>query len=161
MEAVGVLSALIIIRLLHTFMGQENWRQQAIHSICDNQGVVNQLNKVTERSMTVGEYYLPDSNILLQSIQEIKNLEIVGFQIEISYEKAYQDKNTKNLGPLTDHAALNVEADKKAKMIHVDTLIDLHNNELAYPEAGLYLKFDSKRMCSNVHKRVVVAYTLT
>ena len=111
--------------------------------------------------MTVGEHYLPDSNILLQSIQEIKNFEIVGFQIEISYEKAYQDKNTKNLGPLTDHAALNVEADKKAKMIHVDTLIDLHNNELAYPEAGLYLKFDSKRMCSNVHKRVVVAYTLT
>ena len=113
LEAVGILSSLVIIRLLHLYMGQGNREQQEIKVICDNKGVVNQLTRVRERSMNVGDYNLPDCDVLMQSRKEILALEDRGFRVSISYEKAHQDR-TKYAGPLKFRAALNVEADIQA-----------------------------------------------
>ena len=134
-ETIGVLSALVILRKLHTFFGIPTTFHGLVSLWCDNLGTVKMVKKFETRSLTVSEHGAPDIDVILQIGAEMNKLISYGYLVEIHHIKAHQ-KTPHHTHPLSWPIHLNKEADWLAKSAHLKKIIP-HNNTIRYPASNL------------------------
>jgi hypothetical protein len=112
-EACGVLSALVHIQALVLLLksSSNDNRPEKFLILCDNESVVKTLNKFKTKTAEIKDYYSPDFDILDGIVQLWRQLLHDKVNITMKHIKGHQDKTTSSL---SDHAKLNIAADKLA-----------------------------------------------
>jgi ribonuclease HI len=111
-ESYGILLSIKIIQLSLLYMTQHNiqLKQQQIKLICDNEAIVNTVNKFRCSRMSLKQHFGPDADTIRAIIIGLKSIERE-CKIEIHHIDGHQDKHNNSL---TKEAALNVKADSLA-----------------------------------------------
>lgn len=67
--------------------------QRAIEVICDNKSHINRLTRHCKQLMKLTEYYKADTDIIIQILSQIHQLETDKNLILLTHIKGHQDKN--------------------------------------------------------------------
>jgi hypothetical protein len=112
-EACGVLSAIIHVQAIVKYQKMKGINNQKIHALllCDNETVTKTLNKTKYYKPSIKDYFSPDFDIIDEISKWRRNLYNEGIIITIKHIKGHQDRQAREL---SDHAKLNVHADKLA-----------------------------------------------
>jgi hypothetical protein len=112
-EAMGMLGSFLILEALSNFRIGNNMSASVIEAtiICDNKSVVDTVNKFRCQGTCLKDFYSPDADILQEITKIRENLANLNVTTKITHVKGHQDR-TSNV--LSDHAILNIEADKLA-----------------------------------------------
>lgn len=114
-ESYGILSALVSIqKLLSRYEEEEELiNQRTIEIICDNKSLINRLSRHRKQLMKLTEYYKADTDIILQILHQIHQLEARNNLVLLTNIKGHQDK-VKAAYHLNFFDKLNIEADCEA-----------------------------------------------
>jgi hypothetical protein len=109
----GILSSFILLDAIWQYRLNNDIVNTIIDTliICDNEAVVDSINKFTEQNTCLKEYYHADADVIQSVIQLRKKLIKQNVIINVEHIKGHQDKGK---APFSFKACLNVEADHLA-----------------------------------------------
>jgi hypothetical protein len=107
-----MLSSFLLLEAITTYRQNKN-NNTPIESLvlCDNEAVVDTINKFSLQHTCLKDYYQPDADALQYIINMRRKLLQSNVSITVKHIKGHQDRDNT---PLTYNASLNVEADKLA-----------------------------------------------
>jgi ribonuclease HI len=110
-EGAGMLQAMKFIYYIIQIRIQNNrWNRANLEFYCDNKSVVDMANKMKYRHPSLKQYYLNDSDLMIEIRHQYYLLKALTNDITISHVKGHQDRT--NNSNLTKEALLNIEADR-------------------------------------------------
>lgn len=97
-----------VVSILCYYFEIQNPIQLEIH--CDNKALVDNVNQHMRHQLTLKEYYKGNSDVELQLLQEIHELQTMNINMRLWHIKGHQDKY--NVENLSFPAQMNVTADR-------------------------------------------------
>jgi hypothetical protein len=112
-EAFGLLSAVILYNKLQEFSVITTGARKQINPTiyCDNEALVNTINKIKYSTISTKFYYNSDADLIGEILNILKQMRIVNEHATIRHVKGHQDRGT---SVLNYDAYLNVQADRLA-----------------------------------------------
>jgi hypothetical protein len=116
--------------------------------ICDNQSIVNEINKLRNKRPTLKQMYAPDNDVISQILHGVAVIEKAHVHLTIQHIKGHQDRNATT--KLSDDAVINIEADQLA----TDSLRMQKSSLIPFPTVKARLLINKKLVTSDYSKEL-------
>jgi hypothetical protein len=111
-EGFGLLNAINCLSQLNGYLELKGKRlPEKVMIYCDNKSIIDTINKLKGRKLTLKQLYIPEINVILEILEEMKQIRGKQVQLVLKHIKGHQDRKMEKL---SHPAEMNVEADHLA-----------------------------------------------
>ena len=158
MQWLSILSAVSNIQLLTAYINQATHKRQICTIYVSNMKLVTQVVKFKKEGMTIGNYGIPNIDIILQLIQELGIARDNQIYIKLIYHPASSKrKGRRNEPELTRPVVLYNIVTAVLHEVH-NTRLDSHEDVYLYPASPIQIFVQQLPIHNNINQKLSNAY---